>query len=276
MTKKSLARLITWFSIVALAGVTHAQVPSVRSRMGLNGSVRTIRQEFQQYRWESSKWETSGDPRYDLIHYDRYGRCLTSDLDPGSGWRPFGLPLPPATAAKAGRYELVRKPRNGMGWKTVWQFDDQGRLGRFEAYALYEHGPSLSSWQQFTYDSEGRVAELTYWANWGWSPHQTEPYPPIRLTYWFDSDGRIGGWARADNPKDRSTLTYDTKGRVVKQVDESADGDVVTRVTTQTWDGYDQHGNWTVRTITEASRDEDGDEPNHKDVIRRSIRYRKV
>ena len=257
--------------VVLAAGVAHAQVPSVLRRSGLNGPVRTIQLELRDYRWERSRWDGGEEPVRDVVRYDREGRCLTTQLDPGSGWRSYGLPLPPATAAPYRQYELVRPIRNGMGWKTVWKFDDKGRLGRFEAYGVYEYGPVLSDWQEYSYDSTGRVEQLTYWGNWGRSPGQTEPYPPVRLKYWFDEAGRIGGWVDMDKPNMRSTLTYDREGRVIKQVDEYTD--VTTYVTTQAWGGYDQHANWTVHTITQSWRTEDGDEPQSQTLIRRSITY---
>ena len=252
--------------------VTNGQIPSELIRMGLNGRVRTIKLEIRTYNWEDSRWESAGDPVNGLTRYNRNGRCLTPHIDPGSGWRPYGVPLPPVTASRSHRYEIVRKPRNGMGWKTVWQFDNEGRLGRFEAYGLYESGPVLSNWQQYSYNSQGRVTEFTYWADWGWSPRQTEPYPPVRIKYWFDDAGRIGRWTDLDNPENRSTLSYDAKGRLVKQVDEKQDGNV-TYVTTLTWDGYDQQGNWTVQTRTEMWRTEDGEDPHGQTVIRRSLTY---
>ncbi|HKR10715.1 MAG TPA: hypothetical protein VJT15_01565 [Pyrinomonadaceae bacterium] len=212
------------------------------------------------------------EPDRGVIRYDRQGRCLTPHIDPGSGWRQYGLPLPPLMAAPSQRYETVRKRANGTGWKTVWLFDKAGRLERFEAYALYEHGPSLANWHQYSYDSQGRVEELTYWADWGRHPNQTEPYPPVRLKYWFDSAGRIGGWTKGNDPKSRSSLTYDEKGLLVKQVDEDVDGNI-TYITTQTWEGYDQQSNWTVHTFTQTWRTKDGDEPHDKTVTRRSLKY---
>ena len=255
--------------VIIAIEVTNAQIPSVLRRQGFNGPVRTVHREFRQYSWENSRWDPSGDPILDVIRYDRNGRCLTSHIDPGSGWRPYGVPLPPATGAPSRRYELVRKRNGSIGWKTVWHFDDKGRLGRFEAFALYEHGPTLSKWEQYSYDSQGRVEAMTYWADWGWSPGQTEPYPPVRLKYWFDSAGRIGGWTEVDNPKRRTSLTYDDQGRVVKLVDENEDG----YITTETRAEYDQHGNWTVQTTTTSWRTDDEDEPQSQSVLRRSITY---
>lgn len=255
--------------LILTAGGAQAQIPSQLRRTGLNGPVRTIRSEFQQYSGENSQWESRGDVLHDVTRYDRNGRCLTSDIDPGSGWRAYGFPTPPASAPGPHRYELVRPLRTRMGWKTVWHFDDQDRLERFEAFALYPHGAVLSNWQHYTYDSQGRVVQLTYWADWGWSPSQTKPYPPIHLKYWFDDDGRIAGWSRADDPTERSTLTYDEKGRLVKQVDEDADGNI----RTQTWDAYDEFGNWIVRTNTHSWRRDDGDEPQSREAIRRTITY---
>jgi hypothetical protein len=240
--------------------------------MGLNGPVRKVQVEFNEYRWEASRWEPSGDPIHDVMDFDRNGRCLTPHIDPGSGWRQDGVALAPANARAFREYEIVRKAtRQRMGWKSVWKFDKEGRLGRFEAYALYESGPSLSNWQQYSYDSQGRVEQLTYWANWGWGPKQTEPYPPVQIKYWFDSAGRIGGWAEVGNPVSRSILTYDQQGRLVKAVYEEE-----LHVITKTWDGYDQQGNWTVETTTQAWREEDGDEPFRKEVRRRSITYRRA
>lgn len=267
-------RAFTSLILVALAvGVANAQIPSERTRMGLNGPVRIIRREYQEYRWENSQWDPIGDPIRDLVRYDRRGRCLTPHINPGSGWRAYGVPLPPATATRSRRYEIVRKLSSDMSWKTVWQFDTEGRLGRFEEYAKYQDGWVPSNWHHYSYDSRGRVRELTYWGDWGWSPGQTEPYPPVRVKYWLDDAGRIGGWADSNDPKSRSTLTYDRKGRLLKEVEEKADGNI-TYVTTQTWDGYDQHGNWTVHTMTVAWRTEDGEEPHTKSMFRRSITYR--
>jgi YD repeat-containing protein len=67
-------------------------------------------------------------------------------------------------------------------------------------------------------------------------------------------------------------LTYDREGRLVKEVNENEEGYVVT----QTWDGYDQQGNWTVQTVTQSWRTDDEDEPSSKDVTRRSITYRRA
>ncbi len=260
--------------VLALAiGIANAQAPSVLRRDGLNGPVRAIRLEFQDYDWEDSRWKPSGELLSHVERYDRNGRRLTSNIDPGSGWRAYGLPLPPATAPRSGRYEIVRKRgRSGMGWKTVWLFDQERRLERFESWALYESGPALATWQQFSYDSQGRVETLTYWADWGRGPNQTEPYPPVLVKYWFDDEGRIGGWTESGNRNSRSTLTYDNAGRVVKLFEEQFDGNI-TYLTTETRDGYDRHGNWTVRTYTQAWRTEDGDDPNSQTVFRRSITY---
>ncbi len=255
--------------VAVCSGVTNAQVPSVLRRMGLNGPVRKIRVEFQEYHWEDSKWGPTGDTLHHVIRYDREGRCLTSHIDPGSGWRAYGLSLPPATASASRRYELFRKRDGKKTWKTVWYFDNEGRLARFEAYGIYDDRAALSNWHHYTYDSQGRVVEMTYWADWGWSPMQTEPYPPVRVKYWFDDAGRIGGWTEGGNRDSRSSLTYDKQGRLVKQVEETED-----YVTTDTWDGYDEHGNWTLHTNTRSWRTEDGDEPEHKTVVRRSITYR--
>ena len=259
--------VLTLAILLTLAsGVANAQIPSQLTRMGFNGPVRTVKVELQDYRWENSRWDP-GEPLYDVVRYDRKGRCLTRHIDPGSGWRPYGVSLPPATADGPRRYEI---PNKSGTWKTVWQFDQKGRLERFEAYAVYkDRPPAIANWEHYSYDAQGRIEEFTYWGDWGWSPGQTEPYPPIRLRYSFDSAGRIAGWARVDEPTRRSTLTYDGKGRLVKQVDEGPDGNI----TTYTWDGYDEQGNWTVRTVIEAWRTEDGDDPQSKSVIRRSISY---
>lgn len=260
--------LVKIVGLVAVAiQVANAQIPSQLTRMGFNGPVRTVKRELHEYRWENSQWDP-GEPLHDVMRFDRKGRCLTRHIDPGSGWRSYGVALPPATTTDGPRrYEVLNKRRT---WKTVWLFDQKGRLARFEAYAIYKDGgPSIANWQHYSYDSQGRVEELIYWGSWGWSPGQTEPYPPIRLRYWFDSAGRIGGWARADDPKRRSTLTYDSEGRLVKQVDEDPDS----YLTTRTWDGYDKHGNWTVHTTIEAWRTDGEDEPLSKRVERRSIIY---
>jgi len=257
--------------IVALCiGVTNAQVPSVLRRMGLNGPVRTINVEFNQYHWGDSRWDQIGDTLRDVIRYDRNGRCLTTHIDPDSGWRAYGLPLPPATASASRRYEIFRKLHGKKTWKTVWYFDNEGRLARFEAYLLNDGRASLSHWHHYTYDSEGRVAELTYWGEWGRAPGQTEPYPPVRVKYWLDDAGRIGGWTETGNRSTRSSLTYDKQSRLVKKVEETED-----YVAMDTWDGYDEYGNWTIHTITQILRTQDGDEPQSKDVVRRSITYRK-
>ena len=256
--------------LVALCiGVTNAQIPSVLRRMGLNGPVRVIHVEFNQYHWEDPGWDQMGDTLHDVIRYDRDGRCLTTHIDPDSGWRASGLPLPPATASASGRYEVFRKRDGKKTWKSVWYFDQEGRLARFEAYLLNDERASLSHWHHYTYDSRGRVAELTYWAEWGRAPKQTEPYPPVRVKYWFDDAGRIGGWTESGHRNTRSTLTYDKQGRLVKQVVETED-----YLAMDTWDGYDEHANWTVHTTTQKVRTQDGDEPQSKDVVRRSITYR--
>lgn len=272
----NLLRALT-FSILSLCvvtGVTNAQIPSDLKRMGFDGPVRTVKWEEERYRWDDSRWESVGDPAHKLYRYDRNGRSLTWHIDPGPGWRAYGMPLSPATATGSRRYELVGKPSRGLGWKTVWQFDQEGRLGRYESFAVYESGPDLSDWEQYSYDSQGRVETFTYWRNLGWSPNQTEPYPPIRVKYWFDNAGRIGGWTNLDNAKSFSTLTYDSKGRLVKQIEEKPDGNI-TYVRTYVWDSYDHHGNWTVQTFTETWRTEEGDEPQSQTVTRRSIKYRR-
>ena len=267
----NIVRQITACAVVVASciGVTTAQIPSVLRRMGLNGPVRTIHLELNEYHWEDPGWDPRGDTLHDVIRYDSNGRCLTPHIDPNSGWRAYGLPLPPATASASRRYEVFRKRDGKKTWKTVWYFDKEGRLARWEAYALDEDRASLSNWHHYTYDSQGRVAEMTYWANWGWSPEQTEPYSPVRVKYWFDDAGRIGGWTEGGNRNSRSSLTYDKQGRLVKQVEETED-----YVAMDTFDGYDEHGNWTVHTNTQMVRTEDGDEPQSKSVVRRSITYR--
>ena len=135
------------------------------------------------------------------------------------------MPLLPATAAGTQKQQIVRKVGSGS-WKTVWEFDKEGRLERFKAYAVYENGPALSNWEQYSYDSQGRVAEISYWYEWGRSPNQTGPYPPVRLKYWCDEAGRIGGWSNIDEPKSKTTLTYNEKGQLTKSVDEKADGNI--------------------------------------------------
>lgn len=256
--------LIVCAAVTLTVSIANAQIPSARQRMGYNGPVRSVRFEVQDFSWDDPRWEVRGEPVHAAVRYDRDGRCLTVHLDPGSGWRPYGFPLPPLTAAPSQRYEILRKP-DGR-WKTVWLFDKQGRLERFEAYGVYESGPSLANWQQYSYDSQGRVEELTYWADWGRSPNQTEPYPPKRLKYWFDSAGRIGGWTNVNEPGSRATLSYDEKGRIVQQVEEDVDSNI-TYVSTQTWDGYDRHDNWTLHTYTWTWRTTDeGDEPQSRTV----------
>ncbi|HEU4506768.1 MAG TPA: hypothetical protein VFR78_00925 [Pyrinomonadaceae bacterium] len=254
--------------LTVAGGVANAQIPSQRTRMGFNGPVRTVKVELQDYTWENSGWDP-GEPLYDVIRYDRNGRCLTRQFDPGSGWRPYGEAVRPPTANGPRRYEVLNKSRT---WKTVWQFDKQGRLERFEEYALYKDGrpPALAHWEHYSYDSQGRIEEFTFWGDWGWSPGQTEPYPPIRLRYSFDSAGRIAGWFTVDEPIWwRSTLTYDNKGRLVKQIDELPDG----KITTHAWEGYDEYGNWTVHTMINAWRTDNVDDPQSKSVVRRSITY---
>lgn len=253
-------------------GVTNAQIPSELTRMGFNGPVRTVWLEIHEYSWEDSQWE-GREPIHGVTRFDRHGRCLTSHVDPGSGWRPYGVPHPPARGAASQTYEIVRQVGRDMGWKTVWRFDKEGRLERFEAYAIYESGPSLSNWQQYSYDSQGRVATMTYWADWGRHPNQTEPYPPVRLKYWFDDAGRIGGWSNLDKPGSKVTLTYNEKGQVLKTVDERVDGNII-YVDTYDFDGYDQQGNWTVQTVTRLWRTDDGDDHRSKTVLRRSLTYR--
>ena len=258
--------------VTAAIGVTIAQIPSEMRRTGFNGEVRIVRLEIKEYSWEDSQWKSWGDPIRGVTLYDRDGRCLSPSIDPGSGWRPYGVPLPPASAAGSQRYEIDRKSGGKVTWRTVWQFDQEGRLERFEAYGINENGPSLSHWEQYTYDEQGRVAERTYWYDWGWSPNQTEPYPPIKLKYWFDTAGRIGGWSSSKDPRSRVTLTYDKKGRLIKHVDEQADGNIV-YLTTYALSGYDRQGNWTAQTITKAWRTDEGDDLHTKTVLRRSITY---
>ena len=255
--------------IILAIGVANAQIPSVRQRMGLNGPVREIRERYQEYWWDDSRVELR-DPKHSVTRYSRTGRCLTWYLEPGSGWRGFGLPLPPATATPSSQQTRFRllSGESKPSWKTVWKFDAEGRLQRWESYSLmYEDGPSLSNWQEYSYDSQGRVHQLTYWANWGRAPDQTEPYPPKKTFYSFDDAGRIAEASMPDY-ESRLTFTYDSKGRLIKQVEETE-----LQVSTQTWAGYDEHGNWTLYAVTEASSREDGVEPSRRSVMRRKITY---
>src|SRR5215510_9317006 len=204
--------------VILAIGIAHAQIPSVRQRMGLNGPVRNIRERFQEYYWRDSRWDP-GDPTHHVIRYDRNGGCLTWYLE-RSAWHAYGLPLPPATAAPSSQQTLFKllPGESKPTWKTVWKFDLEGRLQRWESYAIHANGPSISNWQEYIYDSKGRVEALKYWADWGRSPGQTEPYPPEKTIYQFDDSGRIAGWFEPDQ-ESRTTLTYDNQGRLIKQVD---------------------------------------------------------
>jgi hypothetical protein len=252
--------------LILAAEVATAQVPSEMKRMGLNGPVRTIRERYQVYSPGDTRWDP-GDPMYKVERFDRNGNCLTFHLDPGSGWQAHGLPLSPATAAPLQRYEIVKKSFSGSKWMTVWKFDEKGRLGRFECHSVGNDGPSLGNWQEYSYDSEGRVTEMTYWANWGRRPGQTEPHPPKRVKYWFDHAGRIGGFTEMDYDA-RFTLTYDNQGRVVKLVMETDDS-----LSTRTWLAYDQHGNWTLQGTSEARVSDGRVDTWQRSIISREITY---
>lgn len=274
MTKRAFGSgLGAVLALATLCPSAAAQVPSDARREGLYGPVREVRRTVLSYNWEDDRWADGLLPAHGGLRFDRSGRRVDRQLEHYVGWTPVGAPLPPATANGPGRYEVVRPPRDGgMGWKTVWLFDALGRLERFESYAIYEHGPELSNWEQFAYDDLGRVCESASWADWGRSPEQTEPYPPIRKRYLFDDAGRIAGWFDPGEPRSRAAVTYDGAGRATKLVEETWDPGIIYVLTTA-WRRYDAYGNWGECARTEAWRTDEGDDPQSRIVERRTISY---
>lgn len=243
--------------------VATAQIPSTRQRNGLNGPVSRVQYVTREFTWENDRWQTSRTYRHEH-RYDQSGRCLTEIWDPGPGWDDMGLALPLATGKPSSTQEFMQ-PNS----KTVWRFDHKGRLWRYEKYAISETGPSLSNWQQFTYNNQGWVQVFTFWANWGWSPDQTEPYPPKRLRLQHDQAGHIIGWVYLDDPDHYCTMTYDRNGRPLKREETFSEEGVFIK----SWQGYDRYNNWTVCTETKVQRTNDEDDPESRTEYRRSISY---